>query len=187
MRHLLTLVAAAGCLAGCQAPAAMPTTQELAEVADSLTQLAHRVADTWNTGQEAAYLDCYLADSTFTFAANGSITRGWAAFADTVRAHRGMLAQSTVTYDEIFVDVLDLDHGVVTTTFDWSATDTAGMPQRLHGTYTTVMSRTTGGWKVVNVAETFPFDGSLVVVVARGRGMLPTTRAGTPAAQAQSR
>lgn len=159
MRHVLTLAAALGCLAGCQPRTTMLTTEEVAEVADSLTQLAHRVADTWNAGQEAAYLDCYLADSTFTFAANGSITRGWAAFADTVRAHRGMLAQSTVTYGEIFVDVLDLDHGVVTATFDWSATDTAGVPQRLRGTYTTLMSHTTGGWKVVNVAETFPLVG----------------------------
>ena len=71
-----------------------------------------------------------------------------------------MLAQSTVTYDQIFVDVLDYDHGVVTATFDWSAVDTAGTPQRLHGTYTTLMSRTTAGWRVVNVAESFPLDGS---------------------------
>lgn len=145
-----------GTLVGCQ-PTMHPLSQEQhAEVTDSLTQLAHRIADTWNAGEEEAYLDCYLPDSTFTFAAYGTVTRGWTAFADTVRAHRAGLTESTVTYDRIYVDVLDYDHGVVTATFAWSAVDTAGVSQRLHGTYTTLMSRTTDGWRVMNVAESFP-------------------------------
>jgi len=147
-------------LVGCQTAAPTPTQEERAEVADSLTQLAYRLAETWNEGEEEAYLDCYLVDSTFTFAANGSITRGWTAFADTVRMHRETLAQSTVTYDQIYVDVLGYDLGVVTATFDWLAIDTAGTQQRLHGTYTTLMARTTDGWKVINVAESFPLDGT---------------------------
>ena len=159
MRRTFTLAAALLCCTGCQPQAHTLSTEQLAEVRDSLAQLVHRLAETWNAGQEEAYLDCYLADSTFTFAANGAIIRGWAAFADTVRAHRGMLRQSTVTYDQIFVDVLDYDHGVVTATFDWSAVDTAGASQRLHGTYTTLMSRTQVGWRVVNVAESFPLAG----------------------------
>ena len=64
-----------------------------------------------------------------------------------------------MTYDEIYVDVLDSDLGVVTSTFDWSAIDTAGNPQQLHGTYTTLMARTEDGWKVINVSESFPMEG----------------------------
>jgi uncharacterized protein (TIGR02246 family) len=144
---------------GCQPSAPALTQDQEDEVADSIAQLAHRLADTWDAGEEEAYLDCYLNDSTFTFAGNGSIVRGWAAFADTVRVHRGALSQSTVTYDQIFVDVLDSDLGVVTATFDWNAIDTAGTPQVLHGTYTTLMARTEDGWKVINVAESFPLEG----------------------------
>jgi uncharacterized protein (TIGR02246 family) len=148
------------CLFACQPTAGTLSPEQHAEVTESLTQLFHRLAETWNAGEEEAYLNCHLSDSTFTFAANGSVTRGWAAFADTVRANREALAESTVTYDRIYVDVLDYDHGVVTATFDWSAVDTAGMPQRLRGTYTTLMSRTEEGWKVVNVAESFPLAGT---------------------------
>jgi uncharacterized protein (TIGR02246 family) len=149
-----------GALGGCQPTTPSLSQEQHAEVTDSLTQLVHRLAETWNAGEEEAYLDCYLPDSTFTFAANGSVTRGWTAFADTVRANRAGLAESTVTYDRIYVDVLDYDHGVVTATFDWSAVDTAGVHQRLHGAYTTLMSRTKDGWRVINVAESFPMAGS---------------------------
>lgn len=156
MSHTTALAAVVLVSFGCQTEPATLSRDQRVEVSDSLTQLAMRLAETWNAGDEEAYLDCYLADSTFTFAANGTITRGWAAFADTVRIHRNELSQSTVTYDRIYVDVLSQDHGVVTATFDWSAVDTSGIQQQMRGTYTTLMSRTASGWKVVNVAESFP-------------------------------
>jgi len=156
MKQTMALAAVVLLSLGCQARTPTLTPDERAEVAQSLSQLVMQLAETWNAGDEEAYLDCYLADSTFTFAVNGTITRGWAAFADTVRMHRNELAQSTVTYDRIYVDVLSHDHGVVTATFDWSAVDTTGTQQQMRGTYTTLMSRTAIGWKVVNVAESFP-------------------------------
>jgi len=153
MRQVLIPAVLLTCSLACQPATPTLTPERRAEVADSLAQLIHRLADTWNANQEDAYLDCYLADSTFTFAVNGSLIRGWNAFGDTVRAHRAALVQSTVEYDRIYVDVLSADHGVVTATFDWSSVDTAGTQQRFRGTYTTVMSRTAVGWKVINVAE----------------------------------
>ena len=145
---------------GCQPGDRTLSEERRAEVVDTLTQLSYRLAETWNASKEEAYLDCYLADSSFTFAANGTVIRGWSAFADTVRANREALAQSNVTYGKLYVDVLSYDLGVVTATFDWSAVDTAGVRQRLHGTYTMLMSRTTDGWKIINVAESFPLDGT---------------------------
>lgn len=159
IRHVSLLGTVLILLFGCQPSTPSLTHGQKEEVADSLSRLAHRLAETWNSGDEEAYLDCYLSDSTFTFAANGSIVRGWAAFADTVRVQREALAESTVTYDQIYVDVLDSDLGVVTATFDWAAIDTAGIPQKLRGTYTTLMARTENGWKVINVAESFPPQG----------------------------
>jgi ketosteroid isomerase-like protein len=159
MRHVSLLAVLLLSGTACRSTPPSLSHEQRTEVADSLRDLAHRLADTWNAGEEEAYLDCYLADSTFTFAANGAITRGWLVFADTVRAHRGMLATSTVTYDEMFVDVLGADHGVVTATFHWASVDTSGVEQRLRGTYTTLMSRTGDGWKVINVAESFPLPG----------------------------
>lgn len=159
MRYAATVTAVVLFSLGCQTDPRTLSRDQRAEVADSLTQLAQRLAETWNAGDEEAYLDCYLADSTFTFAADGTIIRGWAAFADTVRMRRHELAESTVTYDEVYVDVLSRDHGVVTATFDWSAADAAGTRQQLRGTYTTLMSRTARGWKVINVAESFSAGG----------------------------
>lgn len=156
MKHAIALAAIGFFGLGCQARTTTLTPDARAEVADSLTQLVMRLAETWNAGDEEGYLNCYLADSTFTFAAYGTITRGWAAFADTVRMHRNELAQSTVTYEQMYVDVLSPDYGVVTATFNWSAVDTTGTQQQMRGTYTTLMSRTAGGWKVINVAESFP-------------------------------
>jgi len=144
---------------GCQSSSPAMTQEHRQEVLDSLTHLAYRLADTWNAGEEDAYLDCYLSDSTFTFAANGSIIRGWDEFVDNVRASRAALSESTVTYDQIYADVLGSDLGVVTASFGWSATDTNGVHQQLQGTYTTLMSLTAEGWKVINVAESFPLNG----------------------------
>lgn len=160
MRHTLFFGAVVLFGLACQLRTSTLSREQRAEVADSLRQLANRLAETWNAGDHEAYLDCYLADSTFTFAASGNITRGWAAFADTVRMHREELSHSTVTYDRMYVDVLNHDYGVVTATFQWSAVDTSGTLQQLRGTYTTLMSRTAGGWKVINVAESFPDAGT---------------------------
>ena len=160
MRQIPLLLVVLLWAVGCQPAERTLSEAERAEVADSLTHLAYRLADTWNAGEEEAYLDCYVNDSTFTFAANGSITRGWMAFADMVRVNRVALTQSTVTLDEVHVDVLAVNFGVVTATFDWSSIDTAGAEQRLRGTYTTLMSRTPDGWKVINVAESFPLGGT---------------------------
>lgn len=154
--QILLLLFTGAYAAGCQpAPRSLTETHRQA-LADTLMHVANELFRTWNAGEEDAYLNGHLVDSTFTFAFNGVLIRGWPAFADTVRAHRRALRESHVSLDQAYTDVLGPDVGVVTTTFEWVATDTSGTRVQLHGTYTMLMSLTAAGWKVRNVAESFP-------------------------------
>ena len=100
MRQILLFSVVLLSAVGCQPAERILSDDERAEVADSLTHLAYRLAETWNADEEEAYLDCYVRDSTFTFAANGSVTRGWMGFADMVH-HLGT-GRSPCLFDPVY-------------------------------------------------------------------------------------
>lgn len=130
--------------------------EQRAATADSLRLLAQSVADAWNRGDDAVYIDYHVADSTFTLAAMGSIIRGRDSFADFVHAGRAEQAASRVVFEGMHIDVIAPDVGVVTAGLTWDATDSAGVRSVVHGTYTMLIVRTPAGWKIMNAAETFP-------------------------------
>ncbi len=65
-------------------------------------------------------------------------------------------SEMTFAWGDLTVDVLAPTVALVTTTFDFSGTDSAGEVYGVAGTWTGVSVLLDGEWKIVNVAETFP-------------------------------
>ncbi len=59
-------------------------------------------------------------------------------------------------WGDLHIQALAPHVAVVTTTFDFAATDTTGAPIAVNGTSSTVWLQADGEWKIVNTAETFP-------------------------------
>lgn len=116
------------------------------EVAASITQL------------DADHFLSFFADTEeFAFAEFGKITRSRSAFADTTRAHWAALAEVELfEWGDLHIQVLAPTAAVVTTTFDFAASDTSGNRFVTRPTWTAVWVEEDGEWKMVNVAETFP-------------------------------
>ena len=57
---------------------------------------------------------------------------------------------------DLHIQALAPNVAAVTTTFSFAASDTAGAPVAVNGTFSTVWVQTDGEWKIVNLAETFP-------------------------------
>ena len=78
-------------------------------------------------------------------------------FSETSRQTWSMFAEvESFAWGDLHIQVLAPNIAVVTTTFDFAATDTTGGPIALTGTFSTVWLRTDGEWKIVNSAETYP-------------------------------
>ncbi len=108
------------------------------------------------------FLGFFANTEAFAFAELGKIVRSWPAFADTTRAHWAALAHVEVfEWGDLRIHVLAPSAAVVTTTFDFAATDTAGNRFVTTPTWTAVWVQVDGQWEMVNVAETFPRNESM--------------------------
>ncbi|MFQ5769144.1 MAG: YybH family protein [bacterium] len=143
-------------LFSCQSLETSLTENEKAEIKDKIKQLSNQLVETWNNKEYERYMNCYLNSDQFTFAANGKITRSWSTFSERVKASADIYTKAEVNIDEQYIDIIDRNVAIVSETFDWTATDTSGKEEKMHGTYTTVYIKRGGEWKVIYVAESFP-------------------------------
>lgn len=144
------------------ATACQPTTNELtdadrARIEDALRAAYAEAAAAVNELDVERFLSFFAPSEDFAFAELGKIERSWSAFGDTTRAHWAALASvDEFAWGELRIQVLAKDAAVVTTSFAFSATDTAGNQFASAPTWTAVWLERDGLWKMVNVSETFP-------------------------------
>ena len=101
-------------------------------------------------------LGFFQQSEDLAWAHDGVITQSWADFSEAARqSWSGFGEVDSFAWGDLHIQVLARDAAVVTTTFDFAATDTAGAPIALTGAFTTVWLDTELGWKIVNSAESY--------------------------------
>jgi len=144
-------------LAACQPATTELTEERRAAVAEELAQSFDAYATAVRQLDLDAVLGLFQQSDDFALAESGEITRSWTAFAQVVRESWPMYASvDSFAWGELHIQVLASNIAVVTTTFDFAASDTTGAPIVMNGTESTVWVQTDGEWKIVNVSETFP-------------------------------
>jgi ketosteroid isomerase-like protein len=88
----------------------------------------------------------------FTMAVNGEVSVGFAALAEEVRNWQVESAEFAWG-DDHYVQVLAPDIACVTSTWEWHAITPAGETEDARGTWTVVLRKRDGVWKIAMVAE----------------------------------
>jgi uncharacterized protein (TIGR02246 family) len=141
-------------LLACQ-PAALTDAQRAA-IEDEIEQLFADQAAILNAVDTEAWLDQFEQSEDFTYAASGEVTRGFAAFAEETRAYFANFESGEFAWGDRYIQVLAPDAACVTSTWEWTATTTAGETENARGTWTVVLRKHDGDWKIAVVAESYP-------------------------------
>ena len=156
-RLALALTVLVFLVSACQPATSELTDADRALIEDALRAAHAEAAAAVNELDVERFLSFFASGEDFAFAELGKIERSWSAFSDTTRAHWGVLASvESFEWGELQIQILSKNAAVVTTSFDFSASDTAGNQFTASPTWTAVWLEQDGQWKMINVAETFP-------------------------------
>jgi ketosteroid isomerase-like protein len=158
MRRLVLSVLSLAVLAACQPATTELTEERRAAIVEELTQAFDAYADVVRQLDHDALMVRFTSETDdVAWAHQGVVTRSWTDIAEVVRQNWAMFASvESFAWRDLHLQALAADIAVVTTMFDFVATDTAGAPIALNGTFSTVWLQTDGEWKIVNSAETYP-------------------------------
>ncbi|UCG84848.1 MAG: nuclear transport factor 2 family protein [Gemmatimonadota bacterium] len=156
MRRLPLAVLSLAFLAACQPATTELTEEQKAEIAEELTRLYTESVIAINQLDAEGWLSYFENSEDLTIAVYGGFYKSYSAYADTVKAHWAPLASGEIDWGDLNIQVLAPNVAVVTSVFDYTATDTAGVTAPFSGTWTAVWVEQDGNWKMVNVAETLP-------------------------------
>ncbi|NIN72105.1 MAG: hypothetical protein GTO46_09345 [Gemmatimonadetes bacterium] len=140
-------------LLACQ-PAALTDAQRVA-IEGEIEQLYADQAAILNAVDIEGWLAQFEDSEDFTIAVNGEVS-GFAAMAEEVRTNWQFESVEFAWGDDHHVMVLAPDIACVTSTWDWHAVTTAGETEDAQGTWTVVLRKRDGVWKIAMVAETLP-------------------------------
>lgn len=141
-------------LLACQ-PAALSDAQRAA-IEGEIGQLYAEQAVILNALDTEGWLAQFEQSEDFTYAAAGEVTLGFEAMAEETRAFFSGFESGDFAWGELHIEVLALDAACVTSTWEWSATTTAGETEDMRGTWTVVLRKHDGVWKIAVVAESYP-------------------------------
>lgn len=141
-------------LLACQ-PAALTDAQRAA-IENEIEQLYADQAAILNAVDTEGWLDRFEQSEDFTYAANGEVTRGFAAFAEETRAYFANFESGEFAWGDRYIQVMASDIACVTSTWEWHATTTAGETEDTGGTWTVVLRKHEGVWKIAVAAESYP-------------------------------
>jgi ketosteroid isomerase-like protein len=144
-------------LAGaCQGPPAEFTEADRAAIEGILAQEFDAYADVVKRIDADGLVGFFQQSGDLAWAHDGVITRSWTDFSEVARQNWSVFGEvESFSWGDLHIQVLAPNAAVVTTTFDFAATDTAGSPIALTGSFTTVWAETDGEWKIVNAAEIY--------------------------------
>jgi uncharacterized protein (TIGR02246 family) len=141
-------------LLACQ-PAALTDAQRAA-IEDEIEQLYTDQAAMLSAVDTEAWLDQFEQSEEFTYAATGEVTRGFATMAEETRTYFANYESAEFTWGDRYIQVMAPDVACVTSTWEWHATTTAGETEDSRGTWTVVLRKHDGVWKIAVAAESYP-------------------------------
>jgi ketosteroid isomerase-like protein len=147
-------VLAALALLACQ-PAALTDAQRVA-IEGEIENLYQEQAAILNAVDIEGWLAQFEESEDFTIAVGGEVSVGFAAMAEEVRANWLYESVEFAWGDDHYILVLAPDVAAVTSTWDWHAITTAGETDDATGTWTAILRKHEGVWKIAMVAETLP-------------------------------
>jgi|CXWL01.1.fsa_nt_gi beta-aspartyl-peptidase (threonine type) len=152
-RPVATLVAAAMLhLVACSPPPA-PRVDGAQVQAALETQVA-----AWNRGDMDAFLATYWPDSDLTFYSGGTVTKGFAPFAERFKARYGQASETMGKLEFRNLEVHPLGPTSAFARGEWHLERAGQEPQG--GLFTLILEKKNGGWKIVHdhtgVFETQP-------------------------------
>jgi len=138
-------------LLACQ-PAGLTDAQRAA-IEGEIEQLYAEQAEILNAVDIEGWLDQFEQSEDFTIAVNGEVSVGFAAMAEEVRSGWQYESVEFAWGDDHYIQVLAPDAACVTSTWEWHAVRTAGETEDSQGTWTAVLRKHDGVWKIAMVAE----------------------------------
>ncbi|MGD2153024.1 MAG: nuclear transport factor 2 family protein [Gemmatimonadales bacterium] len=144
-------LAALALLSACQ-PAGLTDAQR-ATIEGEIEQLYAEQAEILNAVDVEGWLAQFEQSEDFTFAVNGEVSVGFAVMAEEVRANWQYESVEFAWGDEHYIQVLAPDAACVTSTWEWHGVTTAGETEDSRGTWTVVLRKHDGVWKIAMVAE----------------------------------
>jgi uncharacterized protein (TIGR02246 family) len=148
----LAAVTVPALLLACQ-PVALTDAQRTA-IEGEIEQLYAEQATIANAVDAEGWLAQFEESEDFTFAVNGEVSVGFAAMAEEVRSGWAEIESAEFAWgDDHYVQVLAPDIACVTSTWEWSATSKAGETEDIGGTWTVVLRKQDGVWKIAVAAE----------------------------------
>lgn len=138
-------------LLACQ-PAALTDAQRTA-IEGEIQQLYTEQAAILNAVDGEGWLAQFEDSEDFTIAVNGEVSVGFAAMAEDVRTNWQYESVEFAWGDDHYILVLAPDIACVTSTWEWHAITTAGETEDERGTWTVVLRKHDGVWKIATVAE----------------------------------
>jgi len=159
---LAVLAVAAAVLRMTNEPTAQPATTELTEeqkaaIVDEVSAISAENLSAWRDADISIGMSYYHDSPDFTFALEGQLTHGFAAFGDLVDSVFANVASQTITLSEVQFTVLAPDVVYERAQGTFSPTDTTGVtgPESQYA-LTALWSRRNGEWKILFGHESFP-------------------------------
>jgi uncharacterized protein (TIGR02246 family) len=146
----IAALAALALLLACQ-PVALSDAQRTA-IEGEIQQLYTEQAAILNAVDLEGWIAQFEESEDFTMAVNGEVSVGFAALAEEVRNWQVESAEFAWG-DDHYVQVLAPDIACVTSTWEWHAITPAGETEDARGTWTVVLRKRDGVWKIAMVAE----------------------------------
>lgn len=147
----LAALAATALLLACQPPAL--TDAQRAAIEGEIQELYAQQAAILNAVDIEGWLAQFEESEDFTIAVNGEVSVGFAAMAEEVRTNWQFESVEFAWGDDHHILVLAPDIACVTSTWEWHAITTAGETEDSTGTWTVVLRKHDGVWKIAMVAE----------------------------------
>ena len=108
-------------------------------------------------GDAEAWLAFFEPGDDFLIAVHGELM-DWATMEATTPEGFEGVTEIQFRWLEDHVQVLSRDIAIVTSLWDWSSIGPDGEVEEMAGTWTVVLVKKDGAWKIVNASESFPED-----------------------------
>ena len=144
-------------LAACQPVTTELTDEQKAAIADEVRVISAEMLDAWRDADLGRGMSYYRDSPNFTFALEGQLTNGFAAFGDLVESVFPNVASRTITLSESQFTVLAPDVVCEMAQGTYSQTDTAGVtgPESQYA-ITLLWVRRNGEWEIHAAHESMP-------------------------------
>ena len=149
-RGIIAALAAAALVVACQ-PAAL-TDADRAAIEEEITQLYAEQAEMISSMDIEAWLAQFDASEEFVLATGGMLV-GYSSVDSIVRGEWPNITESNFAWGDLHIRVLTRDLAIVSTTLEWSGVVGGEEVEEDDVTWTVVLGKKDGTWKMLTVAE----------------------------------